>query len=53
VGGDDQAQRTPDAADLLDRDRVGERVHAGAGQVYERRRMQKNNLHPEQTAYSN
>ena len=30
VGGDDQPERPPDAADLLDRDRVGERVHPGA-----------------------
>ena len=33
VGGDDQAERAPDAADLLDRDRVGQRVEAGAAFV--------------------
>ena len=30
MGGDDQAQRAPDAADLLDRDRVRQRVEPGA-----------------------
>ena len=30
---DDQPERAPDAPDLLDRDRVGERVHAGAALV--------------------
>ena len=33
VGGDDQPERAPDAADLLDRDRVGERVEPGAALV--------------------
>jgi hypothetical protein len=30
VGGDDDPERAPDAADLLDSDRVGQRVHPGA-----------------------
>ena len=33
VGGDDEPERAPDAADLLDRDRVGEGVEAGAALV--------------------
>ena len=33
VGRDDQPERAPDAADLLDRDRVGERVEAGPALV--------------------
>ena len=33
MGGDDEPERAPDAADLLDRDRVGERVEAGAALV--------------------
>ena len=33
VGGDDEAERTPHPADLLDGDRVGERVEPGASLV--------------------
>ena len=33
VGGDDQPERAPDAADLLDRDRVRQRVEAGPALV--------------------
>ena len=33
VGSDDQPERAPDPADLLDRDRIGERVEAGAALV--------------------
>ena len=33
MGRDDQPERTPDAADLLDRDRVGQGVEAGPALV--------------------
>ena len=33
VGRDDEPERAPDPADLLDRDRVGQRVEAGAALV--------------------
>ena len=33
MGRDDQPERAPDAPDLLDRDRVGQRVEAGAALV--------------------
>ena len=44
VGGDDQPERAPDAADLLDRDRVGEGVEAGAALVLRDRDAQPAHL---------